>query len=210
MKVLIFGAAGRTGRHVVKQAILQHHRVTAFVRSPADFEMAAAHLAVFTGNVTDGHAVARAMKDHDVVISVLGTSRKHQRDPSVVQGVRYILHAMQERGVRRLIYQSCLGVAESRPGAGLYMRTIGARVLRHELADHEEKEALIRATSLDWTIVRPARLTKGERTGRYRGGEHVCASGFGGASLSRADAAEFLLKHASDSSSIRRVLAVIG
>src|SRR5262245_55505254 len=155
MNVLIFGAAGRTGRLLVKHAIVQHHIVTAFVRSPADFGMAAANLAVFTGNVTDPNAIGRAMNNQDVVYCVLGNSRPRQPDPSVVQGVRSIVQSMQERGVRRLIYQSCVGVADSRDAAGLYTRLLGASLSRYELADHESKEALVRASTLDWTIVRP-------------------------------------------------------
>ena len=207
MNVLIFGAAGRTGRLLVKQAIVQHHIVTAFVRSPADFGMAAANLAVFTGNVTDPGAIGRAMKNQDIVISVLGSSRPRQPDPSVVQGVRFILQSMQERGVRRFVYQSCLGVSESRDAAGLFTRLVRARVQRHELADHESKEALIRASSLDWTIVRPARLTLGPRTGKYRVGEAVRPGGLGWQpTISCEDAAECLMRVAGDAATIRQTL----
>src|SRR5262245_12521142 len=162
MKILIFGAAGLTGRHLVKQAILQHHVVTAFVRSPADFEMAAANLAVFTGNVTDPAAIARAMKEQDAVISVLGSSRPRQPDPSLVQGTRDIIQAMKQRGVRRLIYLSCAGVSATRSQAGLYTRLVRAARYRHELADHETKEALVTGSGLDWTIVRATALTTGK------------------------------------------------
>src|SRR4051812_43843731 len=158
MKLLIFGAAGRTGRHLVKQAIVQHHVVTAFVRSPADFGMAAANLAVFTGNVSDPAAILRAMKDQDAVISMLGVSRPRQSDPSVMQGIRDIIQSMQQRSVRRLVYLSCAGVSEARDQAGPYLRWIHGSRYRNEIADHEQKEALVKGSGLDWTIVRAPAL----------------------------------------------------
>ena len=208
VRILIFGASGGTGRQLVKQAILQHHFVTAFVRSPADFGMAAANLAVFTGNVSDAAAIARAMKDQDAVISVLGVSLPLKPDPVVVQGVRHIIQAMERSGVRRLIYQSFVGVPESRPHAGPFIRAVGARVLRHEITDHETKEALVKASGLDWTIVRPPKLTNGPRTGTYRTGEGIPARAFF-PKLSRADAADFLLTQLTDTTFIRKSPSVM-
>lgn len=208
MRVLIFGASGGTGRQLVKQAILQHHYVTAFVRSPADFGMAAANLAVFTGNVSDPAAIGRAMKEQDAVISVLGVSRPLKPDPTVVQGVRDIIQVMEQRGVRRFIYQSFVGVQESRSHAGPFIRLVGARVLRHEIADHEAKEAIVKASGLDWTIVRPPKLTNGAKTGQYRSGEAIPARGLY-PRLSRADAAEFLLRQLTDTTFIRKAVSVM-
>jgi putative NADH-flavin reductase len=208
VRILVFGASGGTGQLVVKQALRRGHVVTAFVRSPADFGMAGANLAVFTGNVTDADAVQRAMKDQDAVISTLGVSRKLQPDPGVVRGVSYILEAMAARGVTRLIYQSFVGVRESRRYSGLFTRLLGARLLRHEIADHEAKEALIRATSLDWTIVRPAKLTNGGRTGQYRSGEGIPARSLF-PRIARADVADFLVGQITDRTFIRKSPSVM-
>jgi len=208
MRVLIFGASGGTGRHLVKQAILQHHFVTAFVRSPADFGMAAANLAVFTGNVSDPGAIARAMKEQDAVISALGNSRPRQPDPTVVEGVRCILQAMEQRGVRRFIYQSFIAVSESRASAGPFIRLVTANRLRHEVADHETRERLVKASRLDWTIVRLPKLTNGARTGTYRSGEAIPSNAFL-PTLSRADAAEFILRQLTDTTFIRKAPSVM-
>lgn len=208
MRVLIFGASGATGRLLVKQAILQHHFVTAFVRSPADFGMAAANLAVFTGNVSDVAAIGRAMKDQDAVISVLGVSRPLKPDPTVVQGVRDIVQVMEQRGVRRFIFQSFVGVHESRRHAGPFIRLVAARVLRHEIADHEAKEAFVKASRLDWTIVRPPKLTNGAKTGQYRSGEAIPARAFF-PRLSRADVADFLLRQLTDTTYVRKAPSVM-
>jgi len=208
MKLLIFGASGGTGRQLVGRALRQRHDVTAFVRSPADFGMAGAQLAVFTGNVTDKNAVERAMRGQDAVISALGVSRPFKRDPSVVQGIRYILDAMPRHGVRRLVYQSFVGVAESRHRAGLLLRLVGGRLLRDEIADHEEKEGLVRASGLDWTIVRPPKLTNGPATGAVRSGEDIPPRALL-PRLSRADVADFILQTIPDPGSYRKSLCVM-
>jgi putative NADH-flavin reductase len=209
MKILIFGASGNVGRPLVKLALRQHHIVTAFVRSPADFEIAAANLAVFTGNVTDPSAIDRAMKGQDAVISVLGVSRPRQPDPSVIQGVRDIVQSMQQRGIRRLIYLSCIGVSASRQDAGPYIRLVHTARYRHELTDHETKEAIVTASSLDWTIVRAPVMTKAIRSGKEpRSGEGIPAQAMY-ARLPRADVAEFLLKQVTDASFIRKSPSVL-
>ena len=208
MKVVIFGASGGTGRHLVTAALRQRHEVTAFVRSPADFGMAGANLAVFTGNVTDARAVERAIRGQDAVISVLGNSRPGRPDPAVVQGIRHVLDAMRSHGVRRIVYQSFVGVSESRRHAGPFIRLVAARLLRHEIADHETKEALVRASALDWTIVRPPKLTNGRATGQVRSGEHIPARAFF-PRLSRADVAAFMLGRLDDPSSFGKALSVM-
>lgn len=208
MKVLIFGASGGTGRHLVPKALRRQHYVTAFVRTPAEFGLAGANLAVFTGNVTDPNAVERAMRGQDAVISVLGASRPRNSDPGVVQGIRYILDAMARLGVRRLIYQSHVVVSDSRPQAGLVTRLVSARVLRHEIADHEIKEGLVKASALDWTIVRPPTLTNGPATGSVRSGERIPPRSLF-PRLSRADVADFILSRLDDPASIRKSLSVM-
>lgn len=85
-----------------------------------------------------------------------------------IEGVRNIIRAMQAHGIRRLIYLSFIGIPESRSSVGVVLRYIAPIPLRHEIADHEAKEALIKASGLDWTIVRPPRLTDGPCTARSR------------------------------------------
>jgi uncharacterized protein YbjT (DUF2867 family) len=79
---------------------------------------------------------------------------------------------MQDAGVRRLVYQSFIGVRESRAAVGFVLRFIAPLPLRHEIADHEAKEALVKASAIDWTIVRPPKLTLGSRS-TYRVGEDI-------------------------------------
>jgi putative NADH-flavin reductase len=67
-------------------------------------------------------------------------------------------------------------------------------------------EEIIAASNLDWTLVRPPRLTDKPRTGKYRVLEgHLPTFGF---SISRADVADYMIKAAENHSSIRKVVGV--
>ncbi len=172
MNLLIFGASGHTGREVVREALARGHRVSAFARDPARLGIVSAALRPIPGDVADGATVARAVPGHDAVVSTLGVGTPLQHDPKVVAGIAHILAAMQGAGLRRMIYQSFIGVRESRAAVGFVLRFIAPLPLRHEIADHEAKEALIKASTMDWTIVRPPKLTNGRRA-NYRVGVDI-------------------------------------
>lgn len=192
MNVLVFGASGQTGRAVVREALARGHGVSAFVRDPARLPVTHPALRVIRGDVGDSAAVAMAVPGHDAVVSTLGVGTPLAHDQAVVDGVRHILGAMQTAGMRRLIYQSFIGVRESRAAVGFILRFIAPLPLRHEIADHETKEALVKASGIDWTIVRPPKLTNGPRSSGYRAGEDL-TTWAPVPTLSRADVAHFIV-----------------
>lgn len=205
MRLVIFGASGRTGRQLVEQALARGHTVTAFVRNPATLAIAHRDLRLARGDVGDRSAVESVVQGQDAALSALGVGKPLRHDPVVVAGIRHLVEAMEKAGVRRLIYLSTLGVRESRSSAGFVIRTIGRVLLRQEFADHETKEALVKASTLDWTIVRAPGLTMGPRTGRYRSGVHL-VSDRAFPALSRSDVAEFMLNQLTDTSHARQAV----
>lgn len=209
MNVLVFGASGGTGRELVKQALAQRHTVTAFVRDPGNFAIIRDRLTVTTGDVVDSARVEQAVRGQDAVMSALGSSRSLTRHPALAKGVRNVVKAMEQEGVRRLVYLSVLGVDDSRRQLGWLDRFIVVPlVLRNVVGDHATQEGLITRSSLDWVIVRPPRLTDGAHTGRYRGGENIKA-GRMSASISRADVADFMLRQMVDETYVHRSLAIM-
>ena len=192
MRLLLFGATGQTGQELLRQAIARHHVVTAFVRQPDKLGVAEPAVRIVQGNITDIAALARVIPGHDAVVSTLGVGTPLKHDPDVIAGLQHIIHAMEQHRVRRLIYLSFIGVRESRGAVGFLLRFVAPIPLRHEIADHEAKEALVKASCLDWTIVRPPKLTSGPRTGRYRSGEAI-STWKPLPLLSRADVADFIL-----------------
>ena len=208
MRLLVFGASGKTGHELLRQALERRHSATAFVRDPAKLAITDPSVHVVQGNVRDPQPVEAAMPAHDAVACVLGVGTPLRHDEDVITGVRNIIRAMQARGIHRLIYLSFIGVHESRSAVGFVLRYVAPIPLRHEIADHEAKEALIRASGLDWTIVRPPKLTDGPWTGRYRSGEEI-HTWVPVPMLSRADVAHFMLQELDAPAYIGRALRLL-
>ena len=159
MKIVIFGASGATGKHLVQQALNAGHEVTAFVRNPDKLGSVAARLTIFQGDVGSLHRVGEAIKGQEAVISALGADSMFRYDAVVVKGMGHILGAMEVLHVRRLIYLSTLLVEESRNDAGLITRILAPKLLGTEIRGHEERERMIRMSKVKWTILRAPRLT---------------------------------------------------
>ena len=114
-----------------------------------------------------------------------------------------IVEAMERAQVRRLVYMSAINVAGSRSGAGPVVGFLATRLLKHETEGHEQREKIIKESSLDWTLVRCGKLSNGAHKAQYRVGEEIKARGLA-AGISRADAADFLVKQLTDTTYVRK------
>jgi putative NADH-flavin reductase len=192
MRILIFGASGATGHNLVSQALNRNFVVTAFVRDPSKLQLRNNEIKIFQGNVGDYQRVEDAVNNQDAVLSALGASSPLKRDFTLIKGVQNIATAMSKVNVKRLIYQSFLGVKEHREELGFLFNSILPVLLRNIILDHEAKENILLNTTLNWTIVRCSVLTNGPFTGDYRDGEHITSASVL-PSISRADVADFML-----------------
>lgn len=204
MRIVLLGASGRTGTEVVAQALARGDEVVAVAREgsavPSGVEVVRA--AFDEDGVMDD--VARGA---DVVVSALGA---RGRGPTTVctDGVTAVVGAMHRTGVRRLVVVSASGL----PGEGddvavrWLVKPVLQRVFRHPYADMTRMEEIVRASGLDWTIVRPPRLTDGPRTDRYRRtlDRHVPR----GHRVARADVATEILRAAADRATVGHLVAI--
>ncbi len=202
MKLVIFGATGTVGRVLVEQALDAGHHVTAFSRSGRFDRQPPDSLTIVRGDVLDPVAVSNAIAGQDAVLCVLGAGRKGGvRAP----GTANIIKGMQANGVRRLVCQSTLGAGDSEGNLTFFWKYLMfGLLLRPAFIDHQLQEQHVRASGLDWTIVRPAAFTDGPRTGAYQ-------HGFSGRSpdglklkISRADIADFMLSQLTSDSYLRK------
>ena len=201
MKVLVFGATGSVGRHVVGQGLERGHEVTAFVRDPSGLDAKHERLTVVRGDVLDGASVEGAVRGQEAVLCSIGAGRKGRVRS---EGTRNIVRAMEGAGVRRLVCQTTLGVGESSGNLDFFWKHVMfGFLLRDAFADHEQQEAHVRRSALDWTIVRPAAFTDGGRTGDYRHGFPPTKKGLK-LKISRADVAGFMLDQLSDDAYLRQ------
>ena len=210
MKIIVFGATGKTGRQVVRQALDAGHDVTAFVRDPARLQLDDPRLRVAAGQVTAGQATVTAAVDgHDAVISALGSAQtlRGMRSPTIIsQATPVIIQAMTETGVGRLVFLSSLGVGDSYAQAPPLLKLIYKLFLGPVYADKAAGERLLRDSSLNWTLVYPVLLTNGPHTGSYRSGESLDLTGM--PRISRADVADFMLSQVR-SPAYKRAIAVV-
>ena len=201
MRVVVFGATGSVGRHVVEQGLGRGHEVAAFVREPSKLGLAHERLTVFRGDVLDGASVGRSVRGQEAVLCSIGAGRK---GGVRAEGTRNIVRAMEGAGVRRLVCQSTLGAGESSGNLDFFWKHVMfGFLLRGAFADHEQQEAHVRGSDLDWTIVRPAAFTDGERTGEYRHGFSATKKGLR-LKISRADVAGFMLDQLADEAYLRQ------
>jgi len=195
MNVIIFGATGTLGRHLVDQALSQGNQVTAFARHPEKLGLHNDNLHYQAGDVLDAQAVASAVDGHDAVLIALGAGRKGGVRAG---GTANVIDAMKRHGVKRLICLSTLGAGDSRTLLNFFWKRIMfGLLLRAAYADHEMQEKLVRQSGLDWTLVRPSAFVDGAATGRYQHGALATAAGLK-LKIARADVAGFMLRQLTD------------
>lgn len=193
MRIIIFGASGRTGKPLVEQALAAGHEVAAFVRDPSKLGIDHGRLTVTEGNVKDPDRVREAISDADAVLSALGHTKTSAKDVQTV-GTENILAAMKEAGVRRLVSLTGAGVSDPEDEPKLSDKAITTllKLLQKDVLEDGENHAwAIEKSGLDWIIVRGPRLTEGEKKGEYRVGYVGKNSG---TKISRADVADFMLR----------------
>ncbi len=214
MRLTIFGATGGTGTQLAEQALAAGHDVTAVVRDPARLTIRPLpasprrQLQVSSADIMDPDAIIPAVTGADAVLTAIGP---RGTGPTTVseESVRSIIAAMQKTGTTRLLLVS--GSIAADDGESFYLRYLikplaRRTFLRHVCADMRAAEAEVAATGLDWTIMRPPRLTDGPATGRYRTRiETGLSRSF---TVSRADLAACMLAAITDPATVRKHVAI--
>jgi putative NADH-flavin reductase len=202
MKITIFGATGGTGMQLVQQALAASHEVTAFVRDPAKLNVQYDCLRIVQGDVTDPVAVERAVCGAQAVISVLNTRRDANGSP-ITRGTKNILTAMKKYGVRRLVFSAAPSARDPQDSPDIRFKLMISLVKLIARAGYDDlvgSVQAVRASDVDWTIVRLPFPTDNPKTGHVKVG---CLNKESGTRISRADAAEFMLKEAQEARYLR-------
>ena len=193
--IVVIGANGGTGLHLVKMALQRGHEVTAIVRDPKKLQIHHPKLTVIKGDILQPETLLGSFANKDVVISAIGTSST-AATTLYSCGSENVLMSMRETGVTRAFFVSAAGL-DVNPSFNFLMRMatkhILQRILRNMYDDLERMEAIVKRSTLDWTIMRPPRLTSSELTGRYR--FSVNSYLHQGMVVSRADLAHFILEN---------------
>ena len=196
--IALFGGSGKTGQHVLRQALDAGYTVRALARRPGSLPPAADRLVVVAGDILGQAAVSEVVRGADVVVSVFGQVKGSS--PTVqTDGTRHIVTAMRQEGVRRIISLSGGGLPSEehdRPKAPDRIIRFLLQVLAPKvLADAKGHLEVLKTSGLDWTVARGPRLTDEAGAGTYRvGWVGVNAS----TQIAREDLARFILTQVDD------------
>jgi putative NADH-flavin reductase len=209
--LIIIGANGGIGRQAVDQALSAGHRVTALVRNRSKLSLSHPNLKIVQADVTLPLSLSNVFAGHDVIISAIGVSGGFSDPPTTLysQGALNILREMKQSGPARVFFISASAV-ETNPLLPFFVRLASKYIIQKLLAnmytDLRLMERLIKETELDWTIVRPPRLTDSKLTGNYRMSvNRFLKNGF---KISRADTAHFMLSHIQSEDMFRSVVEI--
>ena len=190
MKLCIFGASGKTGVEVAILASKAGHSITACDISKNPKLEGLKNLEFIELSVLDSNAVSEAMKGADAVISELGV-KIGSSEPVLSEGNKNIVSNMQKLKIKRLITQSAFGAADSWQSLPFYYKLIHKTLLGPMSRDKDKMEKIVASSGLDYTIIRPIRLTSGPAKGHYRAGKSIK---FGlDPHISRKDVARFIM-----------------
>ena len=193
MKIVVFGATGKTGIEVIKQSLDKGYEVVAYARSPNKIEIQNERLSFVKGELNDAELIESTISNADAVVSLLGASG-NVKDNALSQGVKNIISAMEKNGVSRVIQVLTSAAKDPNDKHDAYfdlmigLVKIGIPRVYSEILEINDS---LRNSGLNWTIVRAPfltdkPLTKNLRIG-YKGEKIVKKN------LSRADLAWFMV-----------------
>ncbi len=204
MKVLIVGAAGRTGRAVVDRAVTEGHEVTAFVHNDAGYDVPGVE--VRAGDASDMAAIGAAIVGQDAVIDTVGGKTPYKSTTLEASVATTIVAAMQRHGVRRLVVTSSIGVGDSSANSPFFLKILLATFLRGSSADKAKMESAVRGSESDWVITRPSVLTEKPATGDVR--IFSVDNRDKAHSITRADLAAFLVAQLTSNDHLRQAVTI--
>lgn len=207
MKIVVFGASGRTGQYLISQALVQGHTVTAFARTPGKIQVRHDRLQIVQGDIHDAMTVEKAVIGQDVVLCALGLN-KGEPVTALADGTRFIIDAMLKHEVRRILNVSAAGFSGEKADflTGKILFWIFNWYLTKLFTAMKNQHEVIEQSGLEWIAVRPFLLDDGPRKGGYR----IALDGIPsrGLRINTGDVAEFMLNNLVGNEYIRKFPAI--
>ena len=178
VRVLVAGAHGEVGQHITALLNESEHEVRAMVRKEAYVsELEPISTEVVVADLTE--SVSHAVKGCDAIIFAAGSSGNNvegvDRD-----GAIKLMEEAERQGVKRFVMLSSVGADDPERGP---------EALRPYLKAKQEADERLQKSNLDYTIIRPGRLTDDAATNRIKAAKHFDESG----SITREDVAKTLV-----------------
>lgn len=219
LRILVYGATGKIGTHVVNEALQRGHYVTAVSRDPSRIVQQHENLSAVAGDLLDLQSIELLVEDKDVIIvSVRGMIGKDKKPESTLQYIATRNIVGQLRGIgdgaARLIHVGGSGSLVVEPGV-LYADKIPRLFLPKSLELEIQGQILTleflrTINDIDWSYATPAKnFTNGERSGDFRiGGDELMEDERGKSRISRADFAVALIDEAEKAEHVQQRFSV--
>ena len=219
LRILVYGATGKVGTHVVDEALERGHVVTAVSRDPSRIQQQHDNLSAVVGDLLDSISIENLIIDQDViVVSVRGIVGKPKVPENAIQriGVEKVVNVLRDFGddAPRLIHVGGSGTLEVEPGV-LYADKIPKLFLPKSLEVEIQGQVLAleylrTVNDVSWSYATPAKnFTNGKRTGTFRiGGDTVLEDSRGRSRISRRDFAVALIDEAENADYVRQRFSV--
>ncbi len=209
MKITLFGATGKTGAYLIKEALKRQIEVTVFARTGSTFEFDG--VKIIRGDLTDIKLLTEAIRGADAVVSALGpTKTDHPSDLPITKAYKAIVQVMSNEGVRRLVATSTPTAPDPDDKKFVFTVWFPAILIKFMMpSSYNEMVAfpkIIRNSNLDWTMVR-LNLLKDRPASReiYLG---LCGRTKHTLTVSREDVGIFMIDQISNDKFIRQAPAI--
>ncbi|WP_337031552.1 NAD(P)-dependent oxidoreductase [Paenibacillus illinoisensis] len=208
MNITVFGASGAIGQLVTQLALDHGDFVTAYVRNPKKISLKHPNLSLVQGELSNTSTIEKAVAESDVVISTLGPasdmSRKLKGTP-IADGHELMISAMNKLNKKRFITLAtpALQSDDDKKNMSTILPGVLAKVLLpNGYAEMRKMEGMIKASNLDWTVVRIINPNV-----KYKGQSYDYSFGDKSAklSVSRENVAKFMYSAARDNQLIRKM-----
>ncbi len=188
MKIVLFGASGKTGRIVLELALNAGHEVTAIVRDVSKITVEHKNLTVKTANLFDESSVVEVSNGAQLAISCLGGDANN-KSTLLSDMIKIIIPAIKKAGAKEIFHISSAGIHNEMPGiiAKLFVNLF----YKNAIADHKIAADVVINSGLSYLILRPLSLIDGEITKKFRTSDISVPKG--GKNISRKDVAYFLV-----------------
>jgi putative NADH-flavin reductase len=213
MKILLLGATGRTGKHIIEEAIKRGHKISAIARDPE--KLKGYDIEITRGTPYDYETMELALTGCEAVINTLNVSRKSDSPWAPLAAPRDMISrsaanavkAMEKSGIKRFIALGAIGAGRSWKTTPAILKIIvSCSNLKHAFLDHGKQEEVLEGSSLDYTICRaPMLSTANNSTGAVATREEEKPAS---TVLSRNSAAEYFLDIIENSKHIRETVSL--
>jgi len=200
--IAVIGASGLTASECVHQALANGDKVVGLARTPSNYKVPEGsggdmagqsvsdpNLTLIAGDVTKKADVAKVFANGDIdgVVIALGGKTADVGETMLTDGTKNVMDVMKENGVKRVSVVTSIGAGESKDQAPFFFKILMATAMKKTFNDKNNQEEVVRASGLEYCIVRPGGLTVKPPTGIINVIEGEAGS------ISRADVAQFCL-----------------